>query len=200
MHKPSERLANRLARTRGMQCPLRQGEAGPVTHGRTSLSIYVTPDSDTAATHVATCLQVRWLPRGTLREHVSGTDTRYTLTASTARRPSWQDATATELRWFDATTDVLAIRIPLVNPSPEVAQIGAYKCPCPACPQCTADACRASTASSCCTDASCADGKLRWVAGCGGHVVVCAAIVLPDASNGGLSIIDTAACLAATES
>jgi hypothetical protein len=94
---------------------------------------------------------------------VSGTDTRYTLTASTSRRPSWQEGTT--LNWFQATTDTLAVRIPLVNPTKEVASVGGYKCPCPACPQCSASTCQSSTVAACCTDPSCADQDLRWVNG-----------------------------------
>jgi hypothetical protein len=96
-----------------------------------------------------------------MQEHVSGTDTRYTLTASTSRRPSWQEGAT--LNWFQAATDTLAVRIPLVNPTKEVASVGGYKCPCAACPQCSASTCQSSTVTACCTDPSCADQDLRWV-------------------------------------
>lgn len=117
---------------------------------------------------VPTCtqhLQVRWLPRGTLKTHTAGADVRYILSAATSRRPSWQDGTtAGEVRWFDATTDTLAVRVPLTFPSKEVAGVGGFKCPCPACPQCTAQTCSASGATtSCCTDPSCADSNFRCV-------------------------------------
>jgi hypothetical protein len=94
---------------------------------------------------------VRWLPRGTLKEHVPGTETRYTLKAATSRRPSLQESSS--LRWFNAATDTLTVRVPLRTPSPEVASIGGYKCPCSACPACnTREACSASEVA-CCMDA-----------------------------------------------
>lgn len=107
--------------------------------------------------------RVRWLPRGTLKTHLPGSDVRYSLSAATSRRPSWQDGSTAELRWFDAATDTLAVRVPLTFPSKEVAGVGGFKCPCPACPQCTAEACRASgAATSCCTDPSCADSNFSY--------------------------------------
>ena len=104
---------------------------------------------------------MRWLPRGTLKEHITGTEQRYTLKAATSRRPSWQESNT--LRWFDPTQDTLTVRIPLVYPSPEAAAMGGYKCPCPACPQCAPQSCSVTPASTsmCCIDESCLDKGLR---------------------------------------
>jgi len=64
------------------------------------------------------------------------------------------------LRWFDPEQDTLTVRVPLINPSPEVATTGGYKCPCSTCPQCTADTCKASINTACCMDPTCADANL----------------------------------------
>lgn len=111
--------------------------------------------------------QVRWLPRGTLKEHIPGTDQRYTLRAATSRRPSWQDSST--LRWFDPAQDTLAVRVPLVWPNQEAAAKSGYTCPCGACPGCTQQMCSAAitpppppgVTTMCCTDESCVDKGLR---------------------------------------
>jgi hypothetical protein len=106
-------------------------------------------------------LQVRWLPRGTLKEHITGTEQRYTLRAATSRRPSWQESST--LRWFDPTQDTLTVRIPLVWPSTDAAARGGYSCPCAACPTCQGQSCQLTPGSTnvCCLEESCLDKGLR---------------------------------------
>lgn len=106
-------------------------------------------------------VQVRWLPRGTLKEHITGTEQRYTLRAATSRRPSWQESST--LRWFDPTQDTLTVRIPLVWPSADAAARGGYSCPCAACPACQGQSCQLTPGSTnvCCLEESCLDKGLR---------------------------------------
>lgn len=113
-------------------------------------------------------LQVKWLPRGTLKLHTPGTERRWVLRPATVRRPSWQPGTS--IRWFERRADTLAVRIPLKNPD-AVATTSSYSCPCSPvgddgnpngiCPACKDGAADNPCANGpCCLDPKCADKGL----------------------------------------